>query len=115
MAEVEKLQPEVAAMLSKQRLVLLEADVAPGVEIEIGEPVGHGRDGPVIRGGREFAGPLDDVVVAEGRRGSLRRRLGVDGSDKASAGRSGDADEQRATGQFRHGKSFGKNQIGQRS
>ncbi len=37
---MKQLQPERAAVLAEQRLVAAEADVAPGVEIEMCEPVG---------------------------------------------------------------------------
>ena len=64
--EVEEFEPEIAATFAKQRLVRLEADVPPGVEVEIGEPVRHRRKGRVIGGRRQFLRALDHIVVAEG-------------------------------------------------
>ena len=44
MAEMEQLEPEIGALLAEQRLVRFEADVAPGVEIEVRQAVGQRRD-----------------------------------------------------------------------
>ena len=73
---MEELQAEIAFRCAKQRLVAPEADVAPGVEIQIGERFGERRDRRVERRGGEIARPLDDVCVAEGRRRVVLRQSG---------------------------------------
>ena len=76
-AEVEELEPEVGVeLLAEQRLVRLEADVAPGVVIEIGEAVGQRRHACVIGGGGEVARALHHVLnsrTAAPRRPAERR------------------------------------------
>ena len=44
MPEMEQLEPEIGALLAEQRLVGFEADVAPGVEIEVRQAVGQRGD-----------------------------------------------------------------------
>ncbi len=82
MPEMEQFQPEIGPLLAEQRLVGFEADVAPGVEIEVRQAVGQRRNRAVEGRGGEVARPLDDVRVAEGgrqrppaaRRSAARRR-----------------------------------------
>ncbi len=105
---MEKLEAEVAVMLAEEGLVLLEADVAPGVEVEIGEAVRHLGDGRVVRRAGELFRPLHDVVVTERRRRIFPVRLGGGGRDEMRSRRRGDAHEQRAAGQFKHLASFEK-------
>ena len=90
--------------LAEQRLVGFEADVAPGVEIEVRQAVGQSGDRRVIGRGGEVARPLDDVRIAERRRRAGRglRGVGLSGraSNEARARCGGEADEQRAAGQI---------------
>ena len=106
MAEVKKLEAEVAVLPAEQRLVGLEADVAPGVEIKVREAVRQGRDRSVIGRGGEVARALDDVRIAERRRAAAARlrRVGLGGraGDEARAGCGDDADQQRAAGPLVH-------------
>ena len=99
MAEVKQFEPEGAARLSQQRLVGFEADVAPGVEIEMGDAVGQRRDRRVERRAGQVARALDDIVIAErGRRfGGLGVLLRQSGPARRQAGRGGDSGKQRAT------------------
>ena len=65
---MEELEAEIGVdLLAEQRLVRLEADVAPGVEVELGERAGQRRSAGVIRRRRKVARALDDVLVAERR------------------------------------------------
>ena len=79
---MEQLEPEIGPFLAEQRLVGFEADVAPGVEIEVRQAVGQRRDRAVEGRGGEVARPLDDVLVAERRRrrGRGRRSVGLRGA-----------------------------------
>ena len=107
MAEMEELEAEIGVELAlEQGLVRLEADVAPGVEIEVGEAVRQRRDRRVIGGGREFARALDDVLIAERRLGgSALRRFGLGGGGRKDARPrgGGGAEKQRAAGEVGHG------------
>ena len=98
---MEELEAEIGVeLLAEQRLVRLEADVAPGVEIEVGEAVRQGRNGRVVGRRGEIARPLDHVRVAERRRrarSALRRvGLGRRMSEEARARGGGDAGDERA-------------------
>ena len=77
---MEELEAEIGVeLLAEQRLVRLEADVAPGVEVEVGEAVRQRRNARVIGRRGEIAGALDDVLVAERRRAArpALRRVGL--------------------------------------
>ena len=106
MAEVKKLEAEIAVLPAEQRLVGLEADVAPGVEIKVREAVRHGWDRSVIGRGGEVARALDDVRIAERRRAPAARlrRVGLGGRVRyeARAGCGDDADQQRTAGPLVH-------------
>ena len=97
MAEVEQLEAKVRAGLSEQRLVGLEADVAPGVEVEAGDACRQRRDGGVERRGGEVTRPLEDVGHAEGGR-LLREGRG----EHPHTGYGDDAGQQRSAIQRRH-------------
>ena len=102
MAEMKELESEIGVdLLPKQRLVRLEANVAPGVEVEIGEAVGQRRNGGVVGRRRQIVCALHDVLVAERRRASRAalRRVCLSGrvGDEASArGGEGAGDERAA-------------------
>ena len=66
--EMEQLEPKGRARQAEQRLVGLEADVAPGVEVVADDALGQGRDRRVIGRGGKVARPFDDVGETEGRR-----------------------------------------------
>ncbi len=105
-AEVEEFEPEVGVeLLAEQGLLGLEADVAPGVVIEIGEAVGQRRHVRVIGGGGEVARALHHVLIAERRRRAALRSvaLGEGGLDHGRAGKHGCADDERAAAEFGHG------------
>ena len=107
MPEMKQFETEIGALLAEQRLVGLEADVAPGVEIEVRQAVGQSGDRGVERRGGKIARPFDDVLVAERRRRAgrgLRRGVGLGGgaANHARARGGDDADEQRPAGQFVH-------------
>ncbi len=98
---MEELEAEIGVeLLAEQRLVRLEADVAPGVEVEVGEAVRQRRNGRVKGRRREIARALDDVLVAERRRGARAalRRLGLGRGmgEEASARGGDDAGDERA-------------------
>ena len=91
---MEQLQAIGAA--GDRRFFGLEADVAIGVEIELGESFGQFRQGSVIGRGGEIAGAPHHVVEAEMslRRpalrgaGAFRRRGGDDaGRERGGAGK----------------------------
>ena len=82
MPEMEQLEPEIGPILAEQRLVGFEADVSPGVEIDVREAVGQRRNRAVEGRGGKIARPLNDVLIAERRRsrsGGRRRSLGLRG------------------------------------
>src|SRR5579862_7288439 len=103
MPEMEELEPEIGSLLTEERLVGFEPDVAPAVEIEVRQAVGQRRNGAVEGRGGEVARPLHDVLVAEWSRrgrdggrgvGLLRRSRG----DETAAGSGHNANEQRPAG-----------------
>jgi hypothetical protein len=96
-AEVERFEAEARAGLAEQRLVGLEADVAPGVVVEAGDALGQRRDRRVERRGGEIARAFDHVAEAESR-----RLLRESGSEHPHAGDGDDAGQQRSTIQRRH-------------
>ena len=96
-AEVEQLEAEARARLAEQRLVGLEADVAPGVVVEAGDAFRQRRDRRVERRGGEIARALDHVGHAEGRRLLREGR-----SEHPHAGHGDDAGQQRSAIQRRH-------------
>ena len=65
-AEVEELEPE-RAPLPEERLVRLEADVAPGVVVELGDRRRQGRDAGLVGDLGEVLRPALHVGEAEGR------------------------------------------------
>ena len=71
---MEELEAEVAVLPGQESgLSGLEADVAPGVEIEVREPIRAEAGIEASNGdGGEVARALDDVLVAERRRPSGR-------------------------------------------
>ena len=75
MTEVEKFQAEARAGLTEQRLVGLEADVAPGVVVEPGDPLGKRGNRSVERRVGEIVRALDGVGVGEGGLGDRLGRL----------------------------------------
>ena len=92
---MKKLEAKIAVLPAEQRLVGLEADVAPGVEIKVRQAIRQGCDGSVVGRGGEVARALDDVRIAE-RRGAAAARLRRVGSsdgvgDEARAGCGDDA------------------------
>ena len=93
-AQMEQLEPEVRSLLTEQRLVRFEADVAPAVEIEGRKAVGQRRNRAVEGRGGEIARPLHDVLVAEGRR---RRAAAGGASVWAAAGAAKRAPEAATT------------------
>ena len=88
MSQVEQLQPELALIAAKKRLVRAKPDVAPGIEVEFVQRFGKRRRGGIeIRRG-QVAGAAHDIVEIEFRR-RLRRltRLGRRGPEKLTAER----------------------------
>ena len=91
---------------AEQRLVALETDIAPGVEVEIGDAVGQRRNIGVEGRVGQFARALDDVGVAEGGRRRTGRRASCwakAGYAKRVRGRGDDAGENGAAGEVGHG------------
>ena len=108
---MKQFEAEIGPFLAEQRLVGFEADVAPGVEIEVRQAVGQSGNRAVERRGGKVARPLDDVWEAERRRRSSRslRRVGLGGRrrNNASARSGHEADEQRPAGQIVHERHSG--------
>ena len=107
MPKMKQLEAEVGPFLAQQRLIGFEANVAPGVEIEVRQAVGQSGNRTVERRGGEVVRPFDDVREAERRRGpgrGLRGAAGLrDRGRKNTRPRCGcEADEQRAAGQIVH-------------
>ena len=88
---MKQLEAEIGSFLAEQRLVGFEADVAPGVEIEVREAVGQRGNRGVERRGGEVARPLDDVRVAERRRRAGRRLRGIGLSGRGATKRAPEA------------------------
>ena len=73
---MEELHPERTAAAGEQRPLRPETDVPVGVEVQLVQGVGQLGRGRIVGDGSEFAGALDDVLVAErvgGRHRALRR------------------------------------------
>ena len=109
---MKQLEAEVGPFLAEQRLVGFEANVAPGVEIEVRQAVGQRGNRTVERRGGEVVRPFDDVREAERRRRpgrGLRGAAGLRGRGcKNTRPRCGcEADEQRAAGQIVHERHSG--------
>src|SRR5271170_2224523 len=106
---MEQLEAKWPPALAEQRLVGLEAYVAPSVEIEMCQPVRQRRGLRVERRGGEFSRALDDIVIAKAR--GARRAGGRGGRTllskcaryPACARRGNDGDEQGAATDMRHG------------
>jgi len=111
MPEMKQFEAEIGPVLAEQRLIGFEADVAPGVEIEVRQAVGQRGNRAVERRGGKVARPLDDVWEAERRRRSSRslRRAGLGGRrrNNASARSGHEAAEQRPAGQIVHERHSG--------
>src|SRR5271168_1452611 len=106
MAEVEQLEPKVPAGRSEQRLVRLEANIAPRVEIERGNALGQRRDRRVERRARKIPRALDHLALSEGGhgRGGWRRvLLGEGGPEPSPGGSANHADEYGAAVEALHG------------
>ena len=97
MAEMEQFEAEARARLAEQRLVGLEANVAPGVVVEAGDAFRQRRDRRVERRRGEIARALDHVGHAESRRLLREGR-----SEHPHAGYGDDAGQQRSAIQGRH-------------
>ena len=108
---MKQFEAEIGPVLAEQRLIGFEADVAPGIEIEVRQAVGQSGNRAVERRGGKVARPLDDVWEAERRRRSSRslRGVGLGGRrrNNASARSGHEAAEQRPAGQIVHERHSG--------